>query len=179
MEALERLDAHLKTRLSDLSKAKEQGCKIIGYAAGGYFPEELALACDAVPICFMQAGDNNVLNSAGAYLCRWFDPFWRSQIAYLTSRKDPYYNIVDLIVIPITDNHVRAFSNAAGFDTPEIESFVFGVPHVKDETALAYYLHGINRLKKNSKRSPGWKSPNRGLSKPSSCATERGNSSGR
>jgi benzoyl-CoA reductase/2-hydroxyglutaryl-CoA dehydratase subunit BcrC/BadD/HgdB len=147
MKALEKLDAHLKTRLTDLSKAKEQGRKIIGYPAGGYFPEELALACDAIPICFIKAGDNDVLNDAGAYLCRWFDPFWRSQIGYLTSGQDPYYTIVDLIVVPITDNHIRAFSNTLGYYTPERESFVFGVPHVKDKLALDYYLQGINRLK--------------------------------
>jgi len=148
MKALEKLNSHLKTRLTDLSKAKEQGRKIIGYTAGGYLPEELVLACDAIPICFIQSGDNNALKDAGAYICRWLDPFWRSQIGYLTSGKDPYYTIADLIVIPITDNHIRAFSNTAGYYTPEIESFVFGVPHVKDELALGYYLQGINRLKK-------------------------------
>jgi benzoyl-CoA reductase/2-hydroxyglutaryl-CoA dehydratase subunit BcrC/BadD/HgdB len=147
MKALEKLDSHLKTRLTDLSKAKEQGHKIIGYPAGGYLPEELVLACDAIPVCFIQAGDNTMLNAAGAYLCRWFDPFWRSQIGYLTSGKEPYYTIVDLIVIPITDNHVRAFSNTVGYYTPEVESFVFGVPHVKEKLALEYYLKGISRLK--------------------------------
>jgi len=147
MKALEKLDSHLKTRIDDLSKAKKEGRKIIGYPAGGYLPEELVLACDAIPICFIQAGDNAILQDAGAYICRWFDPFWRSQIAYLTSGKDPYYTIVDLIVIPITDNHVRTFSNTAGYYTPEMESFVFGVPHAKDETSLTYYLQGISRLK--------------------------------
>jgi len=148
MKALEKLDSHLKTRLTDLSKAKEQGRKVIGYTAGGYLPEELILACDALPMCFIQAGDNTILKDAMAYTCRWVDPFWRSQIGYLTSGKNPYYTITDLIVIPITDNHTRAFSNTLGFYTPQIESFVFGVPHVKDEYALGYYLQGINRLKK-------------------------------
>jgi benzoyl-CoA reductase/2-hydroxyglutaryl-CoA dehydratase subunit BcrC/BadD/HgdB len=147
MKALEKLDSHLETRLSDLNKAKE-GHKIIGYSAGGYLPEELVLACDAIPICFIQAGNNAILRDAGAYICRWFDPFWRSQIGYLTSGKDPYYSIVDLIVVPITDNHVRAFSNTLGYYTPEVESCVFGVPHVKDKIALDYYLKGISRLKK-------------------------------
>jgi benzoyl-CoA reductase/2-hydroxyglutaryl-CoA dehydratase subunit BcrC/BadD/HgdB len=147
MKALEKLDAHLKTRIRDLGQAKEKGRKIIGYTAGGYFPEELALDCNAVPISFVQSGDNNALKDAGAYICRWIDPFWRSQIGYLTSGKDPYYTVADLIVIPMTDNHSRAFSNTAGYYTPGIESFVFGVPHVKDELALGYYLHGIKRLK--------------------------------
>ncbi|UCE33121.1 MAG: 2-hydroxyacyl-CoA dehydratase [Deltaproteobacteria bacterium] len=155
MKPLDKLDSHLKTRLRDLSKAKEQGRKVIGYPAGGYLPEELVLACDAIPICFIQAGDNAVLRDAGNYVCRWFDPFWRSQIGYLTSRKDPYYTIVDLIAIPITDNHVRAFSNTAGCYTPEVQSFVFGVPHVKDKLALDYYLQGINRLKKKLEEFTG------------------------
>jgi benzoyl-CoA reductase/2-hydroxyglutaryl-CoA dehydratase subunit BcrC/BadD/HgdB len=155
MKSLDKLDSHLKTRLLDLSKAKEQGRKVIGYPAGGYLPDELVLACDAIPICFIQAGGNAVLRDAGNYVCRWFDPFWRSQIGYLTSRKNPYYEIVDLIAIPITDNHVRAFSNTAGFYTPELESFVFGVPHVKDKLALDYYLQGINRLKKKLEELTG------------------------
>ncbi len=155
MNALDKLDAHLKTRLMDLSRAKEQGHKIIGYSAGGYLPEELLLACDAIPLCFVQSGDNTILRNAGAYICRWFDPFWRSQIGYLTSGKDPYYNIVDLIVVPISDNHVRAFSNTVGYYTPNTESFVFGVPHVKDETGLEYYLQGIVRLKKKLEEFTG------------------------
>ena len=148
MKALEKLDSHLKTRLTDLSKAKEQGHKVIGYTAGGYLPEELVLACDAIPVCFIQAGNNAILKDAGAYICRWFDPFWRSQMGYLTSGKNPYYTIADLIVVPVTDNHVRTFSNTVGYYTPDIESFIFGVPHVKDKSALEYYFQGISRLKK-------------------------------
>ena len=148
MDTLKKLDSHLKTRLSELNDLKNHGYKVIGYAAGGYFPEELAIACDAKTICFVQAGNNAALRNAGAYTCRWFDPFWRSQIAYLMSGEDPYYNISDLIIVPVTDNHVRNFSNALGYYTPEKESFVFGVPHVKDKIALDYYLKGIIRLRK-------------------------------
>ena len=148
MAALEKLDSHLKTRLAELNDLKDHGHKVIGYTAGGYFPEELALACDAQPISFIRAGDNAALRNAGAYICRWFDPFWRSQIAYLTSGDDPCYNIADLIVVPVTDNHVRAFSNTLGYYTPHKESFVFGVPHVKDKIAFDYYLKGILRLRK-------------------------------
>jgi benzoyl-CoA reductase/2-hydroxyglutaryl-CoA dehydratase subunit BcrC/BadD/HgdB len=157
MKALEKLDAHLKERITELSKAKKEGHRIIGYTAGGYLPEELVLACDAVPICYIQAGDNEALENAGAYICRWFDPFWRSQVAFLTSGKDPYYNIADLIVIPITDNHVRTLSNTVGYYTPEKELFVYGVPHVKDDLALEYYLQGINRLKKQLEEFTGVK----------------------
>jgi benzoyl-CoA reductase/2-hydroxyglutaryl-CoA dehydratase subunit BcrC/BadD/HgdB len=157
MKALEKLDAHLKTRVDDLRKEKERGRKVIGYAAGGFLPEELVLACDAVPVCFIRCGDNNTLKNADAYICRWVDPFWRSQIGHLTSGKDDYYSIADLIVTPVTDNHVRSFSNIVGYFTPERESFVFGVPHVKDEYASKYYFHGIKRLKKKLEDFTGMK----------------------
>jgi hypothetical protein len=37
MRVLEKLAEHLRTRLTDLRNAKEQGRKIIGYSAGGVF----------------------------------------------------------------------------------------------------------------------------------------------
>ena len=43
VEAANRLSAHLKTRLLDLSQVKREGRKIIGYTPGGYLPEELVL----------------------------------------------------------------------------------------------------------------------------------------
>ena len=155
MKALEKLDAHLKTRLADLGKEKEQGRKVLGYSAGGYLPEELILACGAIPLSFVEAGNNNMLRASTAYISRWFDPFWRSQIGLLTSGIDPWYNIADLIIVPITDNHVRTFSNTLGFYTPKIESFVFGVPHIKDKISLEYYLEGIKRLKKKLEEYTG------------------------
>jgi benzoyl-CoA reductase/2-hydroxyglutaryl-CoA dehydratase subunit BcrC/BadD/HgdB len=148
MDALERLDAHLKGRITALQESKRQGYRIVGYAAGGYMPEELVIACNAIPLCFIQAGDDGILNEAGKYICRWMDPFWRSQVGYITSGADPYYTIADLVVIPITDNHARLFSNTVSYYTPEIASFLFGVPHTKDASALSYYLQGISRLRR-------------------------------
>ena len=156
MKALERLDSHLETRLADLTKARGQGRKIIGYTAGGYLPEELILACDAIPIGFVQAGDSTALTDAVPYICRWFDPFWRSQIGYVMSGRDPYYNIVDLIVAAMTDNHSRQFSTVVDYYLPERPFFMFGVPHhTKDESALAYYLCGLSRLKKSLEEFTG------------------------
>ena len=146
LKAIEKLSSHLKNRLVDLRNAKEEGRKVIGYAAGGYFPEELALACGAIPMCLIRGGDHSVVELAGAYVCRWIDTFWRSQIGYAVSKDDPYYSTVDIYVIPITDNHVRAMSDILGYYT-DMETFCFGVPHMKEKTTRDYYLHGIIRLK--------------------------------
>lgn len=146
MKAIDKLSSHLKTRFVDLRKAKKEGRKIIGYTPGGYLPEELVLASGAIPVCLIRGGDHSVVELAGAYICRWVDTFCRAQIGYGVSGDDPYYGIIDLLAIPITDNHIRAISDILDYDT-DIEVFPFGVPHMKEESSLKYYLHGITRLK--------------------------------
>jgi len=154
MEAVDKLSSHLKTRLVDLSKAKAAGSKIIGYMPGGYLPEELVLASGAIPICLIRGGDHSAVELAGAHICRWIDTFCRAQIGYGVSGDDPYYSIIDLLAIPITDNNIRAVSDVLDYDT-DIEIFPFGVPHMKDESSLKYYLHGITRLKEKLEEITG------------------------
>ena len=146
MEAMHRLSIHLQNRLADLSKAKEEGRKIIGYMPGGYMPEELVIASGAIPICLVRGGDHSVVEIADSYICRWIDPFCRAQIGYGVSGKDPYYNIIDLLVVPVTDNHIRAVMDILDYNT-DIDIFPFGVPHMKENSAFNYYLNGISRLK--------------------------------
>jgi benzoyl-CoA reductase/2-hydroxyglutaryl-CoA dehydratase subunit BcrC/BadD/HgdB len=146
MNAMDRLSTHLKSRLVDLNKAKREGRKIIGYTPGGYLPEELVLASGAIPVCLIRGGDHSVVELAGAYICRWIDTFCRAQIGYAVSGDDPYYTILDLLAVPITDNHIRAISDIVDYNT-DIKVFPFGVPHKKEKVALDYYLHGICKLK--------------------------------
>ena len=146
MQAMEKLTAHLKNRLAELSWAKEEGQKIIGYTPGGYLPEELVLASGAIPIGLVRGGDHSMVELAGAYICRWIDTFCRAQIGYGISGEDPYYNILDLLVMPVTDNHIRAVMDVLDYNT-DLDIFPFGVPHMKEETSMDYYLHGITRVK--------------------------------
>lgn len=95
MAAIDKLSDHLKTRLVDLSQAKKEGRKIIGYTPGGYLPEELVLASSAIPVGLIRGGDHSMVELAGAYICRWIDTFCRPQIGYGMSGEDPYYNIID------------------------------------------------------------------------------------
>ena len=154
MEAMDKLSDHLRARLIDLRKAKDEGRKIIGYTPGGYLPEELVLASGAIPICLVRGGDHSTVELAGAYICRWIDTFCRAQIGYGISGEDPYYNIVDLLAIPITDTHIRAISDVLDYNT-DLEIFPFGVPHTKDKLAFDYYLHGITRLRKKLEELTG------------------------
>lgn len=156
MEAMDRLSTHLKNRLVDLVKAKEEGRKIIGYTPGGYLPEELVLAAGAIPVGLIRGGDHFVVDLASAYVCRWIDTFCRAQIGYGISGEDPYYNILDLLVVPMTDNHMRAVMDVLDYNT-NIDIFPFGVPHTKDNLAIDYYLYGATRLKSKLEELTGIK----------------------
>ena len=146
MGAMDKLSTHLKTRLVDLTRDKAEGRKVIGYTPGGFLPEELVLAAGAIPVGFVRGGDHAMVELSSGYICRWIDTFCRGQIGYAISREDPYYNIIDLLVVPMTDNHIRAVQDVVDYNT-DIDVFPFGVPHVKDNLAIDYYLKGITRLK--------------------------------
>lgn len=154
MKEIEMLISHVGERLSDLEKIKKDGKKVVAYSAGGYMPEELVLACGAVPVGLIRSGDHSMVELAGAYICRWFDTFWRSQIGLALSGEDPYYRTVDLLVMPNTDNHVRALTDVLCVHT-DIDIFPYGVPHHKDEYAFEYYLHGITKLKERLEELTG------------------------
>jgi benzoyl-CoA reductase/2-hydroxyglutaryl-CoA dehydratase subunit BcrC/BadD/HgdB len=146
MKTLDSLDTHLKKRAGELESFKAEGRRIIGYYPGGYVPEEILLACDAVPVGLHRGGEHEPVQIAGAYLPRWIDTFCRSQIGFKVLGGEPAYDLADLYVLPVTDNNVRILSDAWEFYHLG-EIFKLGVPHRKTERALKYYLDGINALK--------------------------------
>lgn len=148
MEAREKLAAHLRNRIVELRRLRQKGHKIIGYTPGGYMPEELVYACEAmpVPVGLIRGGEREPVATAGAYLPRWFDTFCRAQIGYRVLKEEALYDMIDLLVAPVTDNNNRAIADAWDFYT-DIEIFRFGVPHTKHDNGFEYYLSGISRLK--------------------------------
>jgi len=85
---------------------------------------------------------------------RFFDTFCRAQIAYRMSGDDPLYQMVDLLVVPITDNNVRAIADSWDFYS-NVETFRIGVPRDKEEDAFDYYLEGLHLLKDKLEKVTG------------------------
>jgi len=135
MRAMERLSSHVKNRLVDLGNAKHKGRKVIGYHSRRLCAEELLLACGAMPLGLIQGGDHVPVELAGGYICRWIDTFCRAQIGYGVSGDNPYYNIIDMLVIPVTDNHIRAISDVLTAIPTSRYSF-WGCPIKKTSTLL-------------------------------------------
>lgn len=147
MSALDKLESHLRTRVVDLAKAKKEGKKIIGYIPGGYMPEEMVYAAGAIPVGLIRGGEHLPVEVAGAYLSRWMDTFCRAQIGYKVLKEDEIYQMIDLMVVPVTDVSIRSIAEMWGCYFGTSDLFTFGVPHRKTEHALHYYIHGLNRLK--------------------------------
>ncbi|MBM3157712.1 MAG: 2-hydroxyacyl-CoA dehydratase [Chloroflexi bacterium] len=154
MEAMKRLSDHLATRVTELARLQKNGTKIIGYAPGGFMPEELVYACGAVPVGLVRGGDPEPVAESAAYVPRFIDTFCRAQIGYRMLGEDMLYKMVDLLVVPITDHNVKTIADCFNFFA-NASVFRFGVPHQKDEHALAYYLAGINALKEKLEQVTG------------------------
>lgn len=146
MGAIDRIQSLLEKRPTDLEQPKAEGLKIVGYIPGGYFPEELVLAAGGIPVCMIQGGEHAAVELSGEYVDRWLDTFCRAQIGYGMSGEDPYYNMIDILFIPITDNNVRVISDTLDYFS-DMEIFPMGVPHTKDVGGYRYYRHGLMKVK--------------------------------
>jgi benzoyl-CoA reductase/2-hydroxyglutaryl-CoA dehydratase subunit BcrC/BadD/HgdB len=62
--------------------------------------------------------------------------------------------MLDMIIVPMTDNHVRAIADSWEFYT-DVEVYRFGIPHIKAEHGFIYYLEGLRTLKEYLERFTG------------------------
>ncbi len=146
MEATKRLNDHLATRVTELGRLRQNGVKLVGYAPGGYMPEELVYASGAVPVGLIRGGDPEPVAESAAYIPRFVDTFCRSQIGYRMLGEEPLYQMLDLFVVPVTDHNVKAIADCFDFFAND-NVFRFGVPHQKDEHAFDYYVEGLRQFK--------------------------------
>ncbi len=159
MEAMKKLTDHLATRLTELRRMREKGTKLIGYTPGGYMPEELVYACGAVPVGLIRGGDPEPVAESAAYIPRFIDTFCRAQIGYRMLGEEPLYQMIDLLIVPVTDHNIKAIADCFNFFADD-NVFRFGVPHQKDEHAFEYYLAGLHSLKNKLEEFTGNKIEN-------------------
>jgi benzoyl-CoA reductase/2-hydroxyglutaryl-CoA dehydratase subunit BcrC/BadD/HgdB len=173
MDAMRMLLAHLEGRLIELKRVRDRGTKVVGYTPGGFMPEELVYACGGVPVGLIRGGDPEPVAQSVAYIPRFIDTFCRSQIGY-RMLGEPLYQMIDLLVAPITDNNSRAIADCWDFYT-DVDVFRFGVPHNKDEDAFNYYLEGLHLLRERLENLTGTKLSDERLKEAIDlCNRERG-----
>ena len=145
MEAMDKLAQHVRGRVGDFAKLKKEGKKLIGYSPGDFMPEDMIIAVGAVPVPLMRGGTHEPVAESSAYLPRFIDTFCRAQIGYKMSGDDPLYQMVDNVVITLSENNTRAIADCWDFYT-DVKTYRFGVPHQRDDVALEYFTEGIGLL---------------------------------
>jgi benzoyl-CoA reductase/2-hydroxyglutaryl-CoA dehydratase subunit BcrC/BadD/HgdB len=143
----ERLARHLQDRPAQLREAKENGTKIIGYFPGNYVPEELIIAAGAIPICLIDGGDTPPLEASLSAMPHIFCPFARTQVGERLLRRNPYYDMIDMFIAPITCQHLKKAAEIWEY-YGDIEIFKLGIPHqYSNDFELEYYRDRLRALR--------------------------------
>ena len=143
----ERLTLHLQDRPVQLKEAKEKGIKIIGYFPGNYVPEELIIAAGAIPICLIDGGDTPPVEASLSAIPHIFCPFARTQVGERLLRRNPYYDMIDLFIAPITCQHLKKAAEIWEY-YGDIEIFKLGIPHqYSNDFELEYYRDRLRALR--------------------------------
>ncbi len=143
----ERLKNHLAGRQDQLQKAKANGVKVVGYFPGNFVPEELIHAAGAVPVCLTRGGDTAPAEAALAVVPRLICPFARYQIGERLLKTDPYHAMIDLLIAPITCQHLKKVAEVWEYHGG-LNMFKLGVPQqYENEFELDYYQQRLSVLK--------------------------------
>jgi benzoyl-CoA reductase/2-hydroxyglutaryl-CoA dehydratase subunit BcrC/BadD/HgdB len=152
---VERLATYLENRPSQLREAKKNGIKIIGYFPGNYVPEEIIYASGAVPLCLIHGGDHRPADAGLSILPQVICPFARAQIGERLLKENPYYNMLDLVVAPITCQHLKKVAEIWEY-YGELEIFKLGVPHQHGyDFEVEYYQNRLKALRDRLQATTG------------------------
>lgn len=137
----------IRNRAEELKKQKEEGARIIGYFPGNVVPEEIIYASGAIPVCLMDGGDPRTADAALSVVPRVICPFARSQIGERMLNNNPYYSLLDMVVAPITCQHLKKVAEIWEYQG-DMEIFKLGVPHQTDgDLELEYFTDRLHVMK--------------------------------
>lgn len=128
-------------------KLRAGAAPIVGYLPGGYVPEELIYASGAIPLCLSHGGDARPAEEALPILPNVMCPFVRAQLGELRLQTNPFYQGLDLLVVPSTCQHMKKLGDIQEY-LGSVPVFKLGVPYEhEDDFELAYYRDRLAALK--------------------------------
>ncbi|NHI92031.1 MAG: 2-hydroxyacyl-CoA dehydratase [Candidatus Lokiarchaeota archaeon] len=132
-------------RPAELIKLRAKGTKVIGYFAGDFIPEELIYAAGAIPICLLHGGDNRSVDEALAYTTRLLCPFSRAQIGQRFTKEQPYYTMLDLLISPVSCQHLRRAGDVWE-EFSGVPVFRVGVGLKQNEVGAQWYADALKLM---------------------------------
>ncbi|MGV8074435.1 MAG: 2-hydroxyacyl-CoA dehydratase subunit D [Syntrophobacteraceae bacterium] len=147
MPQLDTVTQRMLARPLELKEMKKKGVKVVATNLGDYIPFELIHAAGAVPICQVHGGDPEPVEAAHALEARFLCAFARAQMGYRVLKDQAYYELLDLLLIAPTCQHLGRFANTWEAHT-DVEVFRVGVPHeYQTDQGMDYYVDSLGRLK--------------------------------
>jgi benzoyl-CoA reductase/2-hydroxyglutaryl-CoA dehydratase subunit BcrC/BadD/HgdB len=145
-QVFDMISTGLIERPLEIRKLKDMGRKVIGFLPGNFVPEELIYAAGAIPMGLVHGGNPIAVDASASMTSRFLCPFARAQMGEQTLKEQPYYNLVDTLVSPITCQHLRRVGDAwEYFGGADI--FRLGIPYKYDsERGLEYYRDMLRLL---------------------------------
>jgi benzoyl-CoA reductase/2-hydroxyglutaryl-CoA dehydratase subunit BcrC/BadD/HgdB len=160
-----RLTDHLSDRPAQLREAKKNGVKIIGYFPGNYVPEEIIYASGAVPLCLTHGGRPQPADAALSVVPQVICPFARAQIGERLLKENPYYSMIDMLVAPITCQHLKKVAEVWEY-YGDLEIFKLGIPQqYGNDFELEYFADRLRALKDRLQTFTGNEITNERISK--------------
>ncbi len=149
------MSTHTANRPEELLKAKEQGAKIVGYFPGEYVPEELVYAAGAIPIALIHGGDLKAVDAALTSTTRFNCAFSKALYGEKVLKRQPHYDLVDLVAVPTACPHLRVSADLWEFHTGA-NVFRIGVPlEYESERELGYYIEMLRSFKEKLEQLTG------------------------
>ncbi len=145
MDTMQKLTEYSLNRPAEISKLRARGTKVVGYFAGDFIPEELIYAAGAVPVCLLHGGDNRSVQEALAYTTRILCPFSRAQIGQRFTKEQPYYALVDLLISPISCQHMRRVGDVWE-EFSGVPVFRVGVGLKRNEIGAGWYRDALKLM---------------------------------
>ncbi len=155
----------LRDRASQLEAAKQKGIKIIGYFPGNFVPEEIIYASGAIPLCLSHGGNEKPAAAALSTVPQVICPFARAQIGERLLKNNPYYNMIDMLVAPISCQHLKKVAEIWEYQG-ELEVFKLGIPQQYGNAfEVEYFADRLRALKNRLQQLTGNEISNDKLSK--------------
>ncbi|MFC1862712.1 2-hydroxyacyl-CoA dehydratase subunit D [Thermodesulfobacteriota bacterium] len=118
-------------------------------------PEELIVAAGAIPLCLIEGGDTIPLEASSSEIPNIFCPFARALVGERLLKRNPYYNMIDMLIAPITCQHLRKVADIWEFHHDQ-EIFKLGIPHqCSNDFEIEYYMDRLKALKERIEKCTG------------------------
>jgi len=139
-----RLEERAQTFPNRLQQAGQEGHRAVG-STGRFIPEEMILACGALPYLLCRGGEPEAPEAVLPYMLRFMSPFARAQIGYHLLNAEPVIPELDLIAAQCDDCHMTRLADLIeyfGLPTAKV-----GVPPDWDKPlSVDYYRRSLGKL---------------------------------